>query len=99
METMTCFHQNMKHPRCRIALVAMLLAGGIALTEAQTIQSRLPDETELHEGTWLTWPHSYTYGAAYRNSLDATWVAMTKALVAGERVPTMRRSRLGLPVC
>ena len=76
----------MKHPRCLTALVAMLLAGGIAPTEAQTIQSRLPDETELHEGTWLTWPHSYTYGAAYRNSLDATWVAMTKALLAGERV-------------
>ena len=41
---------------------------------------------DRHEGTWLTWPHHYTYGTTYRNSLDATWVAMTKALVAGERV-------------
>lgn len=45
-----------------------------------------PDESELHEGTWLQWPHQYEYGVAYRNSLDATWVAMTNALQANEKV-------------
>ena len=45
-----------------------------------------PDETETHEGTWLQWPHQYEYGTAYRNSLDATWVAMTNALQANEKV-------------
>lgn len=46
----------------------------------------MPEETALHEGTWLQWPHHYTYGYFYRNSLDATWVAMTSALVDGEKV-------------
>ena len=46
----------------------------------------MPDETERHEGTWLSWPHAFTYGTAYRNSLDATWVAMAQALVSGEKV-------------
>ncbi len=46
----------------------------------------MPEESELHEGTWLQWPHHYQYGMAYRNSLDATWVTMTKELVTSETV-------------
>lgn len=46
----------------------------------------MPAEASLHEGTWLQWPHQYEYGIAYRNSLDDTWVAMTSALVGGEKV-------------
>lgn len=45
-----------------------------------------PDESEPHEGTWLAWPHSFEYGNAYRNENDATWVAMTNALQANEKV-------------
>lgn len=44
------------------------------------------EESEPHEGTWLQWPHQYQYGIAYRNSLDATWVKMTKELVTSEHV-------------
>jgi len=46
----------------------------------------MPEETAEHEGTWLQWPHQYTYGTAYRNSLDNTWVAMTSALTSSEKV-------------
>lgn len=46
----------------------------------------MPEESELHEGTWLQWPHHYQYGIEYRNSLDATWVSMTKELVSSENV-------------
>ncbi|WP_211323943.1 agmatine deiminase family protein [Chitinophaga dinghuensis] len=46
----------------------------------------MPDESSPHEGTWLQWPHQYQYGKTYRNRLDQTWVAMTKALVPSERV-------------
>jgi agmatine deiminase len=49
-------------------------------------QTYMPEETAQHEGTWLQWPHHYTYGTTYRNQLDATWVAMTKALVQSEKV-------------
>ncbi len=46
----------------------------------------MPDENKPHEGTWLQWPHHYQYGMAYRDRLDATWVAMTRALVQSEKV-------------
>ncbi len=46
----------------------------------------MPEETEQHEGTWLQWPHHYTYGMFYRNSLDQTWVDMTSALISSEKV-------------
>lgn len=46
----------------------------------------MPEETIEHEGTWLQWPHQYTYGMFYRNSLDNTWVEMTSALVNSEKV-------------
>ncbi|WP_244281403.1 agmatine deiminase family protein [Flavobacterium plurextorum] len=46
----------------------------------------MPEESALHEGTWLQWPHQYEYGITYRNSLDATWVAMAKALQSTEKV-------------
>lgn len=46
----------------------------------------MPEESEEHEGTWLQWPHEYQYGQTYRNSLDPTWIAMTKELVTSEKV-------------
>lgn len=51
-----------------------------------TIMYTMPEESTLHEGTWLQWPHQYQYGLTYRNRLDATWVKMTQALVTGEKV-------------
>ncbi len=50
------------------------------------LQYTMPEESEPHEGTWLQWPHQFQYGIAYRNSLDQTWVSMTKELVSGEKV-------------
>ncbi len=55
-------------------------------TFSQNIQYTFPDEAEQHEGTWLQWPHQYEYGVAFRNENDATWVAMTNALQANEKV-------------
>ncbi len=69
-----------------VAAFALLATMAGTHTEAQTILTRMPDETAPHEGTWLQWPHHYTYGTSYRNALDATWVAMTAALVPGEKV-------------
>lgn len=46
----------------------------------------MPSEELPHEATWLQWPHHYEYGVTYRNRLDPTWVAMTQALVVGEKV-------------
>lgn len=69
--------------------------GTQATTQTEEVNAReaafnilytMPDESEQHEGTWLQWPHQFQYGDTYRNRLDATWVAMTKALVTGEKV-------------
>jgi agmatine deiminase len=53
---------------------------------SQNMTYHMPDENAAHEATWLQWPHGYTYGNFYRNSLDQTWVNMTKALVESEKV-------------
>lgn len=45
-----------------------------------------PFECYLHEGTWLIWPHAYTYGIRYRKAIEPVWIAMVKALSPGERV-------------
>jgi agmatine deiminase len=45
-----------------------------------------PEESELHEGTWLQWPHQYQYGIEFRNRLDPTWVNLTKELASSENV-------------
>ncbi len=52
----------------------------------EDILYRMPEESELHEGTWLQWPHEYQYGLDYRDRLDDTWVAMTSELVTSETV-------------
>ncbi|MBU8894006.1 agmatine deiminase family protein [Corallococcus sp. M34] len=46
----------------------------------------LPDPLGEHEGTWLAWPHPFEFGVDYRDGLDPSWVAMTRALVASENV-------------
>ncbi len=67
----------------RLKTILVLLT--ITITSfAQTYQ--MPAEAAPHEGTWLQWPHEYEYGITYRNRLDATWVAMTSALVSNEKV-------------
>lgn len=45
----------------------------------------MPLEELPHEGTWLQWPHNYTYGTGAED-VESSWVEMTSALSAGERV-------------
>ncbi len=59
---------------------------GSASSTDTTILYTMPEESALHEGTWLQWPHEYQYGKTYRNRLDDTWIAMTKALVGSEKI-------------
>lgn len=68
--------------------IAPVLFSFLGLLHMNTAQaaSYMPDETALHDSTWLQWPHQYTYGVTYRNRLDATWVAMTSALATSETV-------------
>lgn len=54
--------------------------------EAQMLSCYFPSEEEKHEGTWLTWPHHYTYGMEYREEIEDIWVQMASALHGGENV-------------
>ncbi len=46
----------------------------------------MPDEKSEHEGTWLQWPHGYTYGDDYKKGIEPIWVKMAAALSEGEKV-------------
>ena len=63
----------------------ILFVSTVSVSYAQ-VQYTMPTEDQLHEGTWLQWPHQYEYGLNYRNRLDSTWIAMTQALVTSEKV-------------
>ncbi|PFM64170.1 agmatine deiminase [Bacillus cereus] len=46
----------------------------------------MPDEKSKHEGTWLQWPHDYTYGQEYKKEVEPIWIEMVSALTEGEKV-------------
>lgn len=56
--------------------------------KAQRLQKqyRMPLEDEKHEGTWLQWPHNYTYGKGYKEKVQDIWIEITKALSRNEKV-------------
>lgn len=56
------------------------------IRKTKTSLFTMPAENKPHEGTWLQWPHQFTYGFQYRNRIEPTWVAMTKELVQSEKV-------------
>lgn len=65
-----------------MALFMSLLSLNIYATNGFT----MPGEDKLHEGTWLIWPHKYTYGEKYSQELESIWLDMTIALHTGENV-------------
>ena len=49
-------------------------------------QYTMPAEWEEHTGTWLQWPHDYTYGPGSRDYFEQAWIEMTMELTKGEDV-------------
>ena len=69
------------------AIVAIALTAWLGTSSALAqITSYLPDESARHEGTWLQWPHQYTYGLNFRNQVESSWIEMTRVLVQSEKV-------------
>lgn len=56
------------------------------ISPGQNIQYTMPEETALHEGTWIQWPHNFLYGPWYRVDVEPTFISMTNALQSGEKV-------------
>jgi len=75
-------------PKIRSGVVAffVFLLSAVAPAASQSIITTMPKEDAKHEGTWLSWPHQYTYGKQYQNDVERTWIQMTRALVGGEKV-------------
>ena len=78
---------------CAVAVSMMAMMQNVQVSTSQQIVSVMPDENELHEGTWLTWPHPYQYGRIYRSRIEKSWIAMTKALAPGEKVHIVAYNR------
>ena len=55
-------------------------------TQKKVGKYTMPDEKSKHEGTWLQWPHEYTYGQDYQREVEPIWIQMTNALSEGEKV-------------
>lgn len=52
-----------------------------------TVEYVFPGEWELHEGTWLIWPHDNgVILPEYVDMIDDAWITITQALHIGERV-------------
>ena len=51
----------------------------------RTLGYRMPAEWELHEGTWLIWPHEDTHVDS-QLQMEHLWLEMTRALQAHETV-------------
>lgn len=48
---------------------------------------RMPAEWDLHEATWLTWPHNQeTWPGQDMNAVKSAYVQMIQALAEGEMV-------------
>ncbi|GKS14916.1 agmatine deiminase [Paenibacillus chitinolyticus] len=82
-----------------VLCTGVLLTAGILLgctqikaDEGQTMKKQnagkytMPDEKSKHEGTWLQWPHNFTYGKGHKENLEDIWIEMTSALSEGENV-------------
>lgn len=70
--------------RTAFLLLALLLVWAFNAPSV-VAQYSMPSEEGPHEGTWLQWPHNYTYGSGAED-VETSWVAMTAALTEGERV-------------
>ncbi|MED0987638.1 agmatine deiminase family protein [Bacillus paramycoides] len=82
---------------CLVAALSASIIGGCAQekdnenTEKVEAQEKvgkytMPDEKSKHEGTWLQWPHDYTYGQEYKKEVEPIWIEMVSALTEGEKV-------------
>lgn len=46
---------------------------GLAILKGASMSEyKMPDESELHEATWLAWPHEHQYGKTYAKRLETT---------------------------
>lgn len=71
-------------------IVILFIMTGVVNANTESIHTpklyMMPKEDSEHEGTWIQWPHNFTYGKGYKENLQSIWVQMTKSLSLGEIV-------------
>jgi agmatine deiminase len=67
----------------KVLLVLLLFS---VLVNAQTVQYVMPGEDMQHEGTWLQWPHNFTYPPYHQEDNEPAFIAMVAALESAENV-------------
>ena len=50
------------------------------------VQYTMPSEEDQHEGTWLQWPHNFTYPPWHQEDNELAFIEMVAALETGENV-------------
>jgi len=66
--------------------VLLVLFLSSVMLNAQTIQYTMPGEGMQHEGTWLQWPHNFTYPPWHQDDNEPAFIEMVAALETGENV-------------
>ncbi|MEM7454665.1 MAG: agmatine deiminase family protein [Planctomycetota bacterium] len=84
---------NKRLRKLAIAILAAFLLITYARPAQSQISSYMPEESAPHEGTWLQWPHHYTYGVRFRNEVESSWIEMTRVLVQSENVHIIAYNR------
>ena len=58
----------------------------LPLVNIAQIQYTMPSEENQHEGTWLQWPHNFTYPPWHQEDNEPVFIEMVAALETGENV-------------
>lgn len=58
----------------------------VGTSNTQEILYTMPGGHLPHEGTWLSWPHNFTYPPYYQEDLEPMYISITEALITSEKV-------------
>jgi len=67
-------------------LLILLLVFLPLTNTAQVIEYTMPFEDGPHEGTWLAWPHNFTYPPWWQEDNEPAFIEMVSVLESGENV-------------
>lgn len=64
-----------------VVLSSIIFSGCAQIKDRENIKGgekvgkyTMPDEKSEHEGTWLQWPHEFTYGKYYKEEVESIWI-------------------------
>ena len=83
--TITFYKSIKQEIRMKIFFIFFLIFSP-AITTSQVIEYTMPFEDDPHEGTWLAWPHNFTYPPWWQEDNEPAFIEMVSVLSTGENV-------------